>query len=195
MSPEQKTSSGYLRPASDLYFLVCVLSEMLAAKIGNEAGVEGTEPSHWRTDVPSWPDEELDKMLATEWQQRYRRTLDARSSLKKGSSPELRRRQRFDMLFERADASVAAKKWGKAIAACEEGLQLRRGNSRFRQLLAQAKQEQARETRRQQCDVPVRLGHSPVRGGAGCSLSCPDSLRSTLTRPTAARSARLAHQV
>ena len=82
MSPEQETSSGYLRPASDIYSLGCVLFEMLTGKVYKR--VQGSEPSRWRDDLPSWLDDVLAEMLAEDPVERYRAVDQVKADLKEG---------------------------------------------------------------------------------------------------------------
>ncbi len=63
MSPEQENSTGPLPPASDIYSLGAVLFEALTLKQYKRVR-PGTRVSQLRSDVPSWLDELVARMLA-----------------------------------------------------------------------------------------------------------------------------------
>ena len=79
MSPEQETTAGYLRPASDIYSLGCVLFEMLTGKVYMK--VEGSKASKWRPEVPEWLDKVLTEMLQVDWRSRYQEAGQTKSDL------------------------------------------------------------------------------------------------------------------
>lgn len=62
MSPEQKTSSQYLSPASDIFSVGLILFEMLTGRVyANQR--PGTRASSLKSDVPTWLDDLLARML------------------------------------------------------------------------------------------------------------------------------------
>ena len=146
MSPEQEASTGYLRPASDIYSLACVLFEMLTGKIYKR--VEDTRASEWRPDIPEWLDELLAKMLAKDRGSRYQEATEVKAHLEEGRRPELERQKELDSLFRGAGKALGAKEWPQAIRLAEEGLELEPGHISFESLLAQGKEAQAREIER-----------------------------------------------
>jgi len=150
MSPEQETSSGYLRPASDVYSLGCVLFEMLTGKVYKKAGVEGTQPSLWRGDLPSWVDKVLAKMLATEWRSRFQQATEAKSELQEGLAEELRRRQQVDSRLKQAEEALAAREYAKTAQLCLQALQLTPGHPKAERILAQAEEEDRKHRERRE---------------------------------------------
>ena len=146
MSPEQETSSGYLRPSSDIYSLGCVLFEMLTGKVYKR--VEESRPGRWRPEVPGWLDEVLARMLALDWRSRYQEAALLRSDLSDGLTGELEIRRKLSALLNRAEQALDAQDRAEAIRLCEEGLELRPGHARLGNLLAQAKNGEAQEAER-----------------------------------------------
>ena len=90
MSPKQETSSGYLRPASDIYSLGCVLFEMLTGNVYKR--VEGSKASEWRPEVPGWLDEVVAGMLTEEKVSRYQEAARVKVELQAGLSSETDRK-------------------------------------------------------------------------------------------------------
>jgi len=146
MSPEQETSAGYLRPASDIYSLGCVLFEMLTGKVYKR--VEGSRPSEWRPDVPEWLDLVLSKMLVHDWRSRYAEATEVKSELEEGLRPEIEKEAKVQSLLRRAEEALAAESWSQAIRICERGLELQPEHSRLSELLARAKDGETREADR-----------------------------------------------
>jgi len=174
ISPEQETTAGYLRPASDEYSLGCVLFEMLTGKTYKT--VEATKAGTWRPEVPEWLDEILSKVLAHDWQSRYGNAAHLRRDLEQGLTGELVRKRKLDSFLKQAHGALAAKKWSEVIRICEEGLRLEAGHAEFESLLAKAEGEEERERREHWRRLPMIL--AGAGGGLVClvvvlSMSCP----------------------
>jgi serine/threonine protein kinase len=82
MSPEQEITTGYLRSASDLYSLGCVLFETLIQK-PYQSLPRGTKASSLRPDVPPGLQEVLDKALEVDVDMRYQDAAAMRQALER----------------------------------------------------------------------------------------------------------------
>jgi len=71
MSPEQKTSSNFITPASDVYALGLILFEILTGHVHRNLR-PGIRASKLRPDIPAWLDELLARMLDEDARQRPR---------------------------------------------------------------------------------------------------------------------------
>jgi eukaryotic-like serine/threonine-protein kinase len=69
MSPEQENARSYLAPASDIYALGLVLFEALTGRV-YRSQPPGTHARDLRSEIPTWLDKLLDRMLAKDPAQR-----------------------------------------------------------------------------------------------------------------------------
>jgi len=82
MSPEQGRSSVYLRPASDLYSVGCVLFEMLTAKVYKRVDDDPLALQHLRPDVPPALARIVAHATAEDLKERYRCAADFAAELR-----------------------------------------------------------------------------------------------------------------
>jgi serine/threonine protein kinase len=110
MSPEQESETGYLKPASDIYSLGCVLFEALTRKVYQHLP-RGTKATSLRPDVPAKLQEVLDKALAVEVDARYQDAAAMRQALEGVLKARVATIEPAAFQFRAGDKAQNAEEW------------------------------------------------------------------------------------